>query len=488
MMNDNKALTDDQVFDDNEFNTLDDAESSTASVDASADIDGSVVNNDELKEPEENASIMNEADFINESGNIVVQSPNDVNENGFNLVYIDIEKIAIAKRIRKTESVDALVKSIQSTGLLEPLVVAPTATEGLYVLLDGYRRIQACARVGKTKIPCVINNHVNTPELPILEAMYNHSQRYNIKEQVEYIDYLEKEKGIMNPAMIEYLLQMNSGDYSKLKDILSDNDEDIVTKLYDGVYDIATAFKKLEQRRRKESAEEKENKKAEQVYGNEEKSGVDQVAGSGDEADGHSLTDEQIKQLTVNAEDLDSAVEDQSLDNMVEADKNIEGFQPHQQKTGEREYIDPIIKKSVMARDHETCQCCKRGGQQYVDVLDLHHTIPVFLGGKDDVDNSIMLCVACHRLVHLYSTGDLIIDSALMNGTYDTLSEADKLRYPNEEIFEDEKSRFKRIVLLGSKIRQGIAAQGMNREEYKKQHPNTGIGRELPGKDKQVKT
>ena len=134
-----------------------------------------------------------------------------------------------------------------------------------------------------------------------------------------------------------------------------------------------------------------------------------------------------------------------------------------------------------MARDNTTCRCCKRGGQQYVDILDFHHIIPVFLGGSDTPENGIMLCVACHRLVHLYSTGDLYVDPALLNNSYDSLDEEQRSRYDNEEIFEDEKRRFKTIIYLGSKIRQGIAQKGLNKEQYKKEHPNTGIGRRKPG-------
>ena len=92
-----------------------------------------------------------------------------------------------------------------------------------------------------------------------------------------------------------------------------------------------------------------------------------------------------------------------------------------------------------------------------------------------------MLCVACHRLVHLYSTDDLHIDTALLNGSYDNLSEEDKDRYENEQIFEDEKKRFKRIIKLGSVIRKGMVAKGMNKEQYKKEHSNNGIGRRKPG-------
>ena len=443
--------------------------------------DGALVNDLDLHDDEDEYVPTRESDFISDTGNIVVQDTSDDRENGFNLVYIDIEKIAITQRIRKMQSVEGLVQSIQSTGLLKPLVVAETATDGLYVLLDGYRRIQACARAGKTKVPCIVNTRVNTPEIPILEAMYNHSQNYSIKEQIDYINYLETQKGIMNPAMIEYLLQMNSGDYTKLKDILNDNDDDIVTKLYDGVYDISTAFKKLEQRRKKESLEERENRKAARVYEDEEGSGADQIQGSGEEADGEALSEEQIKALSINVDNLDEDIEDTSINEMIEEDKDLKGFKPHKQKVGEREHIDPIIRKSVMARDKNTCQCCKRGGEQYVDILDYHHILPVFLSGDDSVENGIMLCVACHRLVHLYSTDDLHIDKALLEGSYDDLTDEQKERYENSEIFEDEKKRFKRIIKLGSVIRKGIVAKGLNKEQYKKEHSNAGIGRRKPG-------
>lgn len=444
--------------------------------------DGAIVDSADLLADDEEP-VIDKGAFINDTGNIVVQEASDDVENGFEIVYLNIENIGITQRIRKMQSVDDLVTSIQSTGLLKPLMVAPTATEGLYVLLDGFRRIQACARAGKTRVPCIVNNKVNTPEIPILEAMYNHFRKYSIKEQIDYINYLETQQGIMNPGMIEYLLQMNSGDYTKLKDILNDGDPDIVVKLYEGAYDIATAFKKLEQRRKKETLEERENKKAAKVYDDEEESGADKIQGSGEEADGDALTDEQIQSLALNADTLDDDLEDTSISEMIEEDKNIEGFKPHKQKVGERETIDPAIRKAVMTRDNSTCACCKRGGQQYVDILDYHHVVPVHLGGVDSVDNGIMLCVACHRMVHLYATDDLHIDSALLQGEYDDLDENKKMRYPNAEIFEDEKMRLKRIIKLGGRIRKGIAQQGLNREQYKKEHSNAGIGRRKPGKN-----
>lgn len=447
--------------------------------------DGAIVEGLDLHDEEEEAhsdTTIN-SDFISPTGNIVVQDVSSDTEDGFEIKYINIEQIAITNRIRKMESVDALVQSIKSTGLLEPLVVANTMTEDLYILLSGYRRIQACARAGKTRVPCIINTKVSTPEIPILEAMYNHQKRYSMKEQIDYIDYLEKEKGIMNPAMIEYLLQMNNGDYTKLKDILSDGDDDIITKLYDGLYDIATAFKKLEARRKKESREEKENKLADSVYGDEEESGVNQIEGSGEEVDDVPLTDEQIQALAINMENFEDDANNLDLTETVAEDDKLEGFEDHKQKVGERECLDPAIRKAALIRDRGVCQCCKLGGPQMVNNLDAHHVVPVSLGGADNVDNTIMLCLNCHRSVHMYATKDLTIDKALYKDSFDELDEESKILYQNEQIFENLKLTYKKIVYLGGQIRKGMVQKGINREQYKKDHPNHEVGRRMPGKN-----
>lgn len=449
---------------------------------ASDYLDGAIADNIDLHEDESEPVREMGSDFINGSNDIVVQYTDD-KEDGFAIKYIDIGNIVVTNRIRKMESADALVQSIKSTGLLVPLVVAKLETNDLYVLLDGYRRIQACARAGKKKVPCIINTKVSTPEIPILEAMYNHQKRYSIKEQIDYINYLEKEKGIMNPAMIEYLLQMNNGDYTKLKDILNDNDDDIVGKLYDGVYDIATAFKKLEARRKKESREEKENKLAEGVYSDEEASGVEQIQGSGEEADDVPLTDEQIQSLAVNMESFEEDANDIDLTETVAEDDKLEGFEDHKQDVGEREKLNPEIRKAALIRDRGVCQCCKLGGPQMVNNLDAHHVVPVFLGGVDNVDNTIMLCLNCHRSVHLYATKDLAIDKALYKDSFEELDEESKLLYQNEQIFENIKLTYKKIVYLGGRIRTGMVQKGINREQYKKEHSNHDVGRRMPGKN-----
>lgn len=432
--------------------------------DMDEDLDDSII------EPENN-------DFIDENGNLVVMNGGDVGET-FEIKVISYKNIAIAKRIRSGKSVEDLVQSVKSTGLLNPIMVAPLATKDMYVLIDGYRRILACAKAGLTDIPAIVNNKIKTTEIPIVEAMYNHKKAYTMQDTIDYIEYLEKEKGITNPSLIEFLMDFDNGDYSKLKDILADDDEDIVSKLVAGQMTIAQAFKALEKRRSKESKEEKDIKKAAKVYGDVEESGASEIADTGETGDEESaLTDEQLDELSINPTELDEGLDEQSLDSMVQESNDTPGFEAHQQKVGEREYIDPAIKKAVLARDNFTCACCKRGGESYVDSLDYHHMLPVFLGGKDTPENGVTLCVLCHRLVHLFSTGDLHLPKEKTEEEIGEMIDEERI------IYEDEQRKFKRVVKLGDVIRKGIAQQGMNREQFKKDHSNAHIGRRKPGKN-----
>lgn len=436
----------------------------------SADSDGALLSENALMEDEDDIHTevkqpsydVVDNDLITPSGDIRLMNPEDSGDT-FELVYVDIKNICVSKRIRANGSVEDLVKSIKSTGLLKPVDVAKTNVEGIYILLDGYRRIKACARAGKRNIPCIVNTKVSPKEIPIIEAMLNHEKDYSIKEMIDYIDYLEKQKGIMSASMIEYLLQMNSGEYTKLKDILNDNDDEIVSKMMDGLITISEAFKKLEQRRKKESADEKELKKASKVYEEDPNSGVEYIAESGEMGEeGAELSEEEIGNLAISASELEE-VEDEDLDTMIEESKKIPGFKPHKQDPKYRERLDPTLRKTVLARDNNTCQICKIiSGQEFTEVLDVHHIQEVYLGGSDDIDNLITACTVCHKLVHQYGRGELNIR-------------------PIDEMTEIDKSRFKRIVKLGTIIRNGMAAKGMKLEQLKKLDNAASIGRTKPG-------
>lgn len=455
-------------IDTNDIENLDDIESMD-NIETMDDIEsGDIEELEGSDNIEEESRIIHSDDFINEDGELVVQDATD-NQDRFKLVYIDIQSIAVVQRIRTARNVESLLESIKSTGLLQPITVAPTASEGIYVLIDGYRRIMACAKAGIRNIPCVVNTKISIKDIPILEALYNHSKSYTMQEIVKYIDYLEKEKGIFSASMIEYLLQLDSGDYTKLKDILEDNDDDIVSALFNGQMTIAQAFKKLEQRRKKESKEEQELQKAEKVYENGGEAGAENLMGAGEEADDSvALSEEEIASLALSPEELNDT-EDESLDNIVDEGKEIEGFEPNQQDYKHREILDPALRKAALARDNNTCQCCGLSGQEYLDVLDEHHIIEVYLGGSDTLENLITACTVCHRLVHSWARGDLYIR-------------------PESELSEEEATKFKKIVKLGNVIRKGMAAKKMKKEDLKKADNAEKIGRTKPGTPKQQAT
>lgn len=421
---------------------------------------------------EDEVSIKNNT-FTDEFGNIVVQEKDGEN---FRIEYINIENIVVPnKRVRKDAGVEELMVSIRSTGLLCPILVAPLATEGTYVLIKGKRRLLAMAKTGKKVIPCIVNAKIRTTEIAIIEALYNHYRAYTIKEIIDFIDYLEKEKGVTRGDTIEYLLQMNSGDYAKLKDVLTDDDEEIVTPLLNGEITIDKAFKNLEKRRKAETKEQQQKDKAEKVFNSSQQSDLSGLKDSGEDAGEGNLNDEDIKELGINLGNLDEDLDEKSLDDMVEEGKQMKGFEPHQQDVKNRERMDPAIRKAILARDNNTCQCCELGGASYLSRLDTHHVIPVFLGGKDEVDNGVTLCVLCHGLVHDWSTGDLQIPKSKPEEEVSQMSAEDRALY------EFEQKRFKRVIKLGNYIRKGMQAKGVKREALRKATYEANPGRNKPG-------
>lgn len=49
------------------------------------------------------------------------------------------------------------------------------------------------------------------------------------------------------------------------------------------------------------------------------------------------------------------------------------------------------IRKGALERDGYRCQKCGRAGR-----LEVHHVLPVYKGGTDDLDNLLSVCRGCH--------------------------------------------------------------------------------------------
>lgn len=412
--------------------------------------------------------------FMTASGNTSASSgmtasilPNRIEDGAFKLDYIDINDIIVWQpRIRSASDVTALTTSIRNDGLLQPLVVAPTQTEGKYVLIKGARRLLACASLKMRKIPCVINSQVNVSDIHVIEPLYSHNKTYSVSDMLKYIDYLRDEKKISAPSMIEYLLNLNSGDYLKLMDVMDDNDDEIVGALLSGQLDIGSAYKKLEQKRKKIGRDKMSDARVAKIYDDAAKYGVDILADSGETGTDTGLTEEEQHEIIDSLGDMED-MSDVDGDALMQEGNSIAGYEAHKQDPNNRERLDPKTRKSVLARDNNTCRICGMGGQEYIETLDVHHLVEVYLGGNDDINNLITACTVCHKLVHLWGRGELMIR-------------------PFTEMDEAEANKFKRIIKLGNIIRKGMASKGMKKEQLKKVDQADTIGRRLKGSSDQV--
>lgn len=459
---------------------------------------------DSDEEIKKGIKIVDDDSIYNYDGDIVV-----MNKYGkaFDFKYIDIKNIIVTKdRIRHITNTDALERSISATGLLMPIVVAYTVTDGMYVLINGYKRLIACAKLGIKEIPCIINSKIRTKEMKVLEALYNHYTVYTINEIVDFIKYLENERGIVNQATVEYLAQLEPGEYPKLKDILNDNDDDIVKPLFDGELNIESAYKKLIAKRRKQSNEQKELEKAEKMYNDDKgdivSDGVSKdIHGMGEEADEDAvkLSDEELEELGITGKDIDN-LEDNTVEDLMEEGNSISGFDHENvQSSDERTTLDPSLRKAIISRDGGRCRCCGNAGvvgeenrlnmlnMAWADILDVHHIYPVFaakvLGEKagDTDENLITVCLNCHRSIHLWGYGQLHIN-LLSQEEVDKLSETDKILY-NKEL-----ERLKKVIKLGNIIRDCLRVMGIAKEKARKKYSIKNIGREMPkaGKESNI--
>ena len=61
------------------------------------------------------------------------------------------------------------------------------------------------------------------------------------------------------------------------------------------------------------------------------------------------------------------------------------------------------------------CEACGRGGRVDKGGFDIHHIIYKSQGGKDEIDNLILLCRRCHDMAH---NGELNKDNLILIHRY----------------------------------------------------------------------
>jgi 5-methylcytosine-specific restriction protein A len=73
-----------------------------------------------------------------------------------------------------------------------------------------------------------------------------------------------------------------------------------------------------------------------------------------------------------------------------------------------------MVLDALRQRSAGKCELCKQPApfvtSDGIPYLEVHHIVPVSQGGKDTIDNEVLLCPNCHRKVHLvYSPSDIEI-------------------------------------------------------------------------------
>lgn len=373
---------------------------------------------------------------------------------------IEIDDIITSnfKKISRSDSLTGLKGVVSEWGVVTPIHVLALEDDDCYQLLDGLRRVYAALKVGKKTIQAVVWEFSDKREgkelANILSLMINRNQVFSPKEMWEQMKVLESVNDA-TPGLIEYLLQMNSGDAMKLKDVmLAEGYDEFRDGLLIGKYNIEQAYKKLCNERKKEDKLEKEDNLSLDADGIKTVKSYDMD--DLDEDRPEPMTDQEVKELL----ELNGAfddIEDMSIEDLNRTDE-IREDSIHQ-KVGERTFVDASVKKATLIRDNNRCRCCGIGGAQWAGILVYHHAIPVYAGGPDTVENGLTLCVNCHLTLHNYITGDVQIP--------DDLEQTDPEQY----------KIFKNILRFGNIAIDASNKLGMKREELKqansgsKKHP-----------------
>lgn len=384
-------------------------------------------------------------------------------ERANNLLQLSTDKYTLTrKRISITDicymeftkkgryrTVTGLTSTVKELGVLTPIHVMTTESDedgSRYILIDGMRRVFASMKNGISEIDAVIWDFKDKDfgadiALP-LGLMLNRQQRRQWSETWDLYRILELQSAI-TPGTLEFLLQMESGDAMKLKDVMLCEYAEVKEALLSGEKTLEAAYKMLAKLRKEEDqlARDDATGFSDTVESAEEFKG--DMAGSEE----GQLTDQDVIELLEMVEGMDEDVSEDDFDAM---NTQADGY-ADQQKVGERHPLDPALRQAVLARDDFTCKCCGlRMVGARLGLIAVHHLLPVHVGGKDVLENLATLCLNCHVSLHVMErNGGSIVMSK---------DDFDKLQ-PNEQ------DSLKRALKLARIAIEADRRKGMSKDQ-----------------------
>lgn len=315
---------------------------------------------------------------------------------------IKIKEIGFTDPVKKgrAETMTGLTSIIKDLGVLDPIdvmTVEDPDDDYKYVLISGLRRVFGALKNGIEEIDAIVwdfkDKDRGTDLALYLGLLLNKRQKRNYGEIWHLYQVLELQSAI-TPGTLEYLLEMESGDAMKLKDIMLCDYDEVKEALLSGEKNLDGAYKLLSKLRKEEDRLAMED--ATGVSDSVE--GADEIASDNSEGGGQ-LSDQDVMELLEMVDSIDDEdVEDTDFDAL---NKGVDDSQAG----GERHPLDPALKSAVLSRDNFRCKCCGFGGAAALGILAVHHILPVHTFAKgqatDYMENLTTLCLNHHILLHL---------------------------------------------------------------------------------------
>lgn len=315
---------------------------------------------------------------------------------------IRLKHIGFTDPIKKgrARTMSGLTATVKDLGVLSPIHVMTVPEESedddyKYVLLKGLRRVYGALRNGQEEIDAIVWDFKDKDkgmELALyISLLLGRNQRRDWSEIWHLYQVLELQSSI-TPGTLEYLLQLESGDAMKLKDVMLCDYDEVKQALLNNEKNLDGCYKMLAKLRKEEDrlAMEDATGVADSVEGAE-----DIASDNTETEDGGQLSDQDVMELLDMADDVDSDIEDDDFDEL-----NKGNYADEHQKVGERHPVDPAIRQGTFQRDKFRCRCCGTGGVAFLATLVYHHLIPVYCGGADTVENGLTICDSCHLTLH----------------------------------------------------------------------------------------
>lgn len=313
---------------------------------------------------------------------------------------IRIDQIGFTDPVKKSrvDTMIGLTSTIKDLGVLDPIDVMTVPEESedddyKYILISGLRRVFGALKNGQTEIDAIVwdfhDKDKGNDLLLYLGLLLNRTQKRSWGELWHLYQILELQAPI-TPGTLEYLLQLESGDAMKLKDVMLCDYDEVKQALLNDEKTLDGAYKMLCKLRKEED----------RLAADDAMGVAEEVEGASDVADNHvgesgTLTNEDVMELLDMAGSSDDSIEDEDFDGL-----NQSAFEDEHQKVGDRHPVDPAIRQATFQRDNYRCRCCGTGGVAFLGTLVYHHVIPVYAHGADSVDNGLTLCDSCHQILH----------------------------------------------------------------------------------------